>query len=191
MKPLSKQPFNRLVTLPGLLLLVSFVLVACGGDATATNTPFVPRSAATATAGAAATAAGTAGAGTAAPASGALPTVSGTPTKTASGLEIIDVKVGDGPTAAAGQTAKVNYTGYLTSGEVFDSSLGAGRTPFEFKLGAGQVIKGWDEGVAGMKVGGKRRLTIPPALGYGAQGSPPKIPANATLVFDIELLGVS
>src|SRR5439155_9397638 len=92
--------------------------------------------------------------------------VTGAGTKTASGLQYWDIKVGTGPTAAAGQKVKVEYTGWLTNGKKFDSSVGTGH-PFEFSLGAGQVIKGWDEGVAGMKVGGKRQLRIPPDLGYG------------------------
>ena len=105
-------------------------------------------------------------------------------------LEKIDVVVGTGAEAVAGKRVKVHYTGTLTNGSKFDSSLDRGK-PFEFQLGAGQVIKGWDEGVAGMRVGGKRKLTIPADMGYGAKGFPPVIPPNSTLVFDVELLGVS
>ncbi|NVO14938.1 MAG: FKBP-type peptidyl-prolyl cis-trans isomerase [Rhodoplanes sp.] len=104
------------------------------------------------------------------------------------GLNSQDLKVGTGAEARAGQRVRVNYTGKLTNGTTFDSSIG--RSPFVFTLGGGQVIKGWDQGVAGMKVGGKRRLTIPPELGYGAAGSPPKIPPNSVLVFEIDLLGI-
>jgi len=116
--------------------------------------------------------------------------VTGAPTKTADGLEYWDIKVGTGATAQSGQKVKVHYTGWLTNGKKFDSSVDHGGEPFVFQLGAGQVIKGWDEGVAGMKVGGKRQLRIPPELGYGQRGYPPIIPSNSTLVFDVQLLGV-
>jgi FKBP-type peptidyl-prolyl cis-trans isomerase FkpA len=111
------------------------------------------------------------------------------PTTTPTGLTIEDVVGGDGAAAAAGQQVKVHYTGWLTNGTKFDSSKDR-NDPFVFPLGAGRVIKGWDEGVQGMKVGGKRKLTIPPALGYGARGAGGVIPPNATLVFEVELLGV-
>jgi FKBP-type peptidyl-prolyl cis-trans isomerase len=108
-------------------------------------------------------------------------------TKTASGLQYQDVVTGTGSPAAPGQVAVVHYTGWLTDGTKFDSSRDRGQ-PFSFPLGGGQVIAGWDEGVAGMKVGGRRKLVSPPDLGYGPMGSPPVIPAAATLVFDVELL---
>jgi len=110
-------------------------------------------------------------------------------TTTPSGLIIDDVVVGDGAVAAAGQSVTVHYTGWLTDGRKFDSSKDR-NDPFVFPLGRGQVIRGWDEGVQGMKVGGKRKLTIPPELGYGARGAGGVIPPNATLVFEVELLGV-
>ncbi len=116
-----------------------------------------------------------------------------TPTMNNSGvteLKIEDEVVGTGAEAVAGKKATVNYTGMLTDGTKFDSSLNPGRTPFTFNLGAGEVIKGWDQGVAGMKVGGKRKLTIPSDLGYGSAGAPPSIPGNSTLIFEVELLGV-
>jgi FKBP-type peptidyl-prolyl cis-trans isomerase len=115
--------------------------------------------------------------------------VTGEPTKTASGLEYWDIKVGTGAVAQTEQHVKVDYTGWLTSGKKFDSSVGTGK-PFDFMLGASQVIKGWDEGVVGMKVGGKRQLRIPPALAYGAAGYPGAIPPNATLIFDVQLVDV-
>src|SRR5205823_8019537 len=112
------------------------------------------------------------------------------PTSTASGLQYWEIVVGTGATAVSGKPVKVHYTGWLTDGKKFDSSLDRGQ-PFEFPLGAGRVIKGWDEGVAGMKVGGKRQLRIPPDLGYGESGTPDgTIPPNSTLIFDVQLLGV-
>ena len=110
-------------------------------------------------------------------------------TKTASGLEYEDLVAGTGDEAVTGKSVEVHYTGWLTDGTKFDSSLDR-RSPFSFPLGAGRVIRGWDEGVAGMKVGGKRKLTIPPDLGYGARGAGGVIPPNATLVFEVELLKV-
>lgn len=104
-------------------------------------------------------------------------------------LKITDQQIGDGVEAVAGKSVAVHYTGTLEDGSKFDSSRDRGE-PFRFALGSGSVIQGWDQGVAGMKVGGKRRLEIPPELGYGAGGFPPVIPPNATLFFDIELLGV-
>lgn len=108
---------------------------------------------------------------------------------TSSGLQYIDLKIGTGATAQVGQTVSVHYTGWLENGKKFDSSLDRGQ-PFSFPLGAGRVIKGWDEGVQGMKVGGKRKLNIPSNLGYGARGAGGVIPPNATLIFEVELLGV-
>ncbi|MFK7965439.1 MAG: FKBP-type peptidyl-prolyl cis-trans isomerase [Burkholderiaceae bacterium] len=109
------------------------------------------------------------------------------------GLQMADIEVGDGAEAAAGQQVTVHYTGWLyengAAGAKFDSSKDRGQ-PFQFGLGAGQVIKGWDEGVVGMKVGGKRHLIIPPEMGYGARGAGGVIPPNATLMFEVELLGV-
>ena len=104
-------------------------------------------------------------------------------------LIIEDLVVGNGETAAAGQSVSVHYTGWLTNGQKFDSSVDR-NDPFEFNLGRGQVIPGWDQGVAGMQVGGKRKLTIPPNLAYGARGAGGVIPPNATLVFEVELLGI-
>lgn len=109
---------------------------------------------------------------------------------TPSGLKYVDIKEGTGATPQSGQTVEVHYTGTLENGTKFDSSRDR-NTPFKFKLGIGQVIKGWDEGISTMKVGGQRRLIIPPELGYGARGAGGVIPPNATLIFLVDLLGVS
>ena len=123
----------------------------------------------------------------------ALAQTAGRPMTTASGLQIIDTQVGTGPSPRTGQTCVMHYTGWLyengAKGKKFDSSLDRGQ-PFEFPIGQRRVIAGWDEGVATMKVGGKRTLIIPPALGYGARGAGGVIPPNATLMFEVELLGV-
>ncbi len=123
------------------------------------------------------------------PVEGGPPEVSGEPTTTESGLQFIDIEVGTGDSPQSGQTIEVHYTGWLTDGTKFDSSVDRGQ-PFSFVIGVRQVIAGWDEGVASMKVGGERRLILPPELAYGERGSPPVIPANAQLIFDVELLGI-
>jgi len=115
--------------------------------------------------------------------------VAGKPVTTSSGLEYWEIKKGTGALAQQGKNVSVHYTGWLTDGKEFDSSRDSGE-PISFQLGTGQVIKGWDEGIAGMKVGGKRQLRIPPALAYGQRGFGSSIPPNATLVFDVELMGV-
>ncbi len=109
---------------------------------------------------------------------------------TTSGLKYEEVKAGDGASPATGQTVEVHYTGTLENGTKFDSSRDRGQT-FKFQIGVGQVIKGWDEGVGSMKVGGRRNLIIPPNLGYGERGAGGVIPPNATLLFDVELIGIS
>jgi peptidylprolyl isomerase len=109
-------------------------------------------------------------------------------TKTPSGLQYLDLVVGTGPRPKEGHTVVVNYTGTFADGKVFDTSVG--KQPFEFKLGRGEVIKGWDEGVASMRVGGKRKLVIPPDLAYGSRGYPGVIPPNSTLTFVVELLQI-
>jgi FKBP-type peptidyl-prolyl cis-trans isomerase len=117
-------------------------------------------------------------------------TVTGDGVKTESGLQYWDIVVGTGAVAKEGDRVRVHYTGWLTTGKKFDSSVDGGR-PFTFALGNGEVIRGWDEGIAGMKVGGKRQLRIPPELGYGEGGTPDgTIPANTTLIFDVQLLSV-
>jgi FKBP-type peptidyl-prolyl cis-trans isomerase len=156
--------------LVSIALVASLALaVACGSSEKETTTPT-----------------GTPAA-TAAQTGGGPPPVSGQPTVTASGLQIIDIKVGTGAEAQKGQTVSVDYTGWLADGTKFDSSLDRGQ-PITFVLGGGQLIPGFDEGVVGMKIGGERRLIIPPDLAYGAQGRPPVIPANATLTFDVQLV---
>lgn len=113
----------------------------------------------------------------------------GTEVTTASGLKYVELLEGTGAAPQRGQTVTVHYTGTLANGTKFDSSVDRGR-PAEYKIGVGEVIKGWDEGIMSMKVGGRRKLTIPADLGYGAMGRPPNIPGNSTLIFDVELLGV-
>jgi peptidylprolyl isomerase len=123
------------------------------------------------------------------PTAGKTAGTSGKTVTTPSGLKYEELKVGTGATPKAGQMVSVHYTGTLENGTKFDSSRDKG-VPFEFPIGTGQVIKGWDEGVITMKVGGRRKLIIPPDLGYGAEGAGGVIPPNATLIFDVELLGV-
>jgi FKBP-type peptidyl-prolyl cis-trans isomerase len=154
------------VTLNKFLLLSVVALVACQDKAERSGTP-----------------------GGSAGFSAALGVDTVAMTRTPSGLRYQDVSVGSGTQASAGKTVSVHYTGWLPNGEKFDSSRDRNQ-PFSFTLGAGQVIAGWDEGVAGMKVGGRRKLVIPPDLGYGTAGAPPDIPPGATLVFDVELLDV-
>jgi len=121
--------------------------------------------------------------------SNTMPEVKKDAVTTASGLQYIELEEGTGATPQTGQTVEVHYTGTLTDGTKFDSSRDRNQT-FKFKIGTGQVIKGWDEGVITMKVGGQRKLTIPPELGYGARGAGGVIPPNSTLIFDVELISV-
>ena len=116
--------------------------------------------------------------------------VAGDGVKTASGLQYWDTKEGTGAAATSGSRVKLHYTGWLDTGKKFDSTVEA-HQPYSFTLGKGEVIKGWDEGIEGMKVGGKRQLRIPPELAYGEDGHAPQVPPNATLIFDVQLLAVS
>jgi peptidylprolyl isomerase len=109
---------------------------------------------------------------------------------TASGLKYTELVEGSGPTPKPGQTVSVHYTGTLVNGTEFDSSRKPGKQPLEFQLGTPKIIKGWNEAIATMKVGGRRKLTLPPDLAYGPAGNPPVIPPNATLIFDVELMGI-
>src|ERR1700694_1078363 len=152
-------------------MMLALITAACGGAPSAT-----PIAASSSTA--------------AAPGATAQTAAQSKTVTTASGLQYEDVVVGTGASPKVGDTVTVHYTGKLVNGTKFDSSVDRG-PPFQFVIGVGQVIKGWDEGVVSMKVGGKRHLTIPAALGYGAQGAGRDIPPNATLVFDVELLGVA
>jgi peptidylprolyl isomerase len=177
--------------------------VACGSNSSSNNVPVATIAKSTPLAGAGTpvptTRLGTPRPGTTprptaatSPGAGAIPTVppnTGPIQTTASGLQYQDIVVGTGEQPQSGQTVTVNYTGWLDNGKKFDSSVDRNQ-PFSFTLGKGQVIKGWDEGVASMKVGGKRRLIIPASLAYGASGQPPTIPPNARLTFDVELLSV-
>jgi len=156
----------------GILAAGLLLVVACGDDEGGEAVPSVtPASTAVAV-------------GEAGP-----PPVSAQPTVTASGLQIIDIEVGAGDEAQNGKTVSVHYTGWLADGTKFDSSVDRGQ-PISFVLGSGRVIPGFDEGVAGMKADGTRRLIIPPDLAYGSQGRPPTIPADAELTFDIQLVSV-
>lgn len=163
------------MTRPGILLLAAALATGCAGaygskaDAPNGGTP--------------------APAAPAPPAAATGAAAGGKVHKLASGLVYEDLVVGNGKMADPGLAVSVHYTGWLTDGTKFDSSLDRNQ-PFQFTLGQGSVIRGWDEGVKGMRIGGKRKLTIPPDLGYGAQGAGGVIPPNATLVFEVELLGV-
>jgi FKBP-type peptidyl-prolyl cis-trans isomerase len=165
---------HRTVSL-ALVLVLTIGLAACGGSKGGKATPTVIP--ATAPSGSATTAV-----------AGPIPTVEGVATVTASGLQIIDTIVGTAAEAKLGDTITVQYTGYLEDGTVFDGPAIHGG-PAQFQLAVGSLIQGWTDGVPGMKVGGKRRLVIPPALAYGASGQG-QIPANATLTFDIELVSI-
>jgi len=180
----SRQRSLHILALVAVLGLVAAAAAACdGGDEEASPTP-TPKASATVPP----TASTTLPAGT--PVTGGPPAVSGETITTTSGLKYIDIEVGSGATPQTGQTVVLTYTGWLAAdGTKFDASVDHGQ-PISFAIGTGRVIKGWDEGVATMKVGGKRRLIIPPALAYGANGYPPIIPGNAELIFDVELLEV-
>lgn len=172
------------------LFAITLLFAACGGGEEPTPVPPTPEPAAAATATPAVAEAATPAQQAASEAVSTLPPVEGKSTKTASGLEIIEVVAGSGESPKPGELVSVHYTGTLTNGVVFDSSYMRGQ-PISFPLGQGAVIPGWDEGIGQLKVGSKARLIIPPELGYGAGGAGGVIPPNATLVFDVELVGIS
>jgi FKBP-type peptidyl-prolyl cis-trans isomerase len=182
----SSSARPRIVLVSLVLALAAFAALAATGCSAAPQ-PTAPadQSAASSTAPAEQTTA---------PADEASATQETTPAETQPAVKVTkvkikDVKVGTGPAAKAGDILTVHYTGWLTDGTKFDSSVGG--QPFKFTLGAGEVIPGWDQGLVGMKVGGKRRLTIASDLAYGAQGAPPTIPPNATLIFDVTLVKIN
>ena len=171
------------IRLPLATLGAALLLAACGSDSLpSTATP-------SASGGAGASSAATCVTASSVPATTDSFSDVVTTTKQSDGLQVGDFVAGTGPTPKKGDTITVQYTGWLSDGTVFDSSRKAGRTPFSFAIGTGAVIPGWDEGLITMHVGGKRRLIIPSALGYGAQANGP-IPANSTLVFDVSLLSI-
>ncbi len=174
----------------GILLLVSALSAGCAGSYGSHSEAPASDTGSSATSGAVSPAPDTAGQGGATPGteSSTTPNPAGEVHKLPDGLVFEDLVVGNGKMAETGMTVNVHYTGWLTDGTKFDSSLDRNQ-PFQFTLGQGQVIRGWDEGVKGMRVGGKRKLTIPPDLGYGARGAGGVIPPNATLIFEVELLG--
>ena len=173
------------------LFAITLLFAACGGGEEPTPVPPTPEpEAAVEAATPAAAKAPTPAEQAASEAVSTLPPVEGKSTKTASGLEIIEVVAGSGESPKPGELVSVHYTGTLTNGVVFDSSYTRGQ-PISFPLGQGAVIPGWDEGIGQLKVGSKARLIIPPELGYGAGGAGGVIPPNATLVFDVELVGIS
>lgn len=172
----------RRCRLPCAVAFAVALLAGCGGDELTTPPPAT-------SSGAAATAAGTCASAPSAPAVADRFSDSVTLTTLSDGLKYGDFVVGTGTTPTPGANITVQYTGWLTNGTMFDSSRHSGRTPFSFAIGTNAVIKGWDEGILTMHLGGKRRLVIPPSLGYGAQANG-AIPANSTLVFDVTLLAI-
>jgi FKBP-type peptidyl-prolyl cis-trans isomerase len=179
---LTMTPCRRLLTIAALVAIAGCQESQSGDSASS------PAGSQSTTSGATGGTSASSGSSVGATATTPTPTP-GTEITTASGLKIQEQVVGTGAEAVQGKTVSVHYTGWLTDGTQFDSSRDSGR-PIEFPLGTPGIVQGWNEGIAGMKVGGKRRLTIPPALGYGAAGRPPVIPPNATMVFEVELVGV-